>query len=75
MHNDVVIEIRGGCLVGVYSANRRQDVILVDWDNMDYSSGASEEGRVFPATSLDEMPNDTRLIYEQSISGERRVTE
>ena len=73
MDNDVVIEIRGGCLVGIYSTNRDERFTLIDWDDVK-DEDKSEKGRAFPLIPLDSMPDDTRRAYEHHISRERRET-
>lgn len=52
----VVVEIRGGALVGVY-ADQEIDLVLVDWD--EESHGASAE--IVPDT-IEAMPDDTRRL-------------
>jgi len=38
---DLVIEIRGGVLVGVYTRRNNVSVAVIDWDNESYGSPAS----------------------------------
>jgi hypothetical protein len=38
---DLVIEIRGGVLVGIYTRRNNVSVAIVDWDNEPYGSPAS----------------------------------
>lgn len=71
MKNDIVIEIRGGCLVGVYCNNRDHCVILLDWDNLNELPKAEYKNEFFPINLHCEMPDDTRYAYEHSVSGNR----
>ncbi len=66
--NDVVIEVRGGCLVAVYSVDRKQRFVLLDWDDLNELPETERTGGVFPQNLLNEMPDDTRCAYERSIS-------
>ena len=68
--DDIVIEIRGGCLVGVYSDNRDQRFILLDWDDLNESPKAVSNKGLFPTTLYSEMPDDTRCAYEHSVTGQ-----
>ncbi|MGD1278373.1 MAG: hypothetical protein ABR964_14265 [Tepidisphaeraceae bacterium] len=59
---DVVIEVRGGVLVEVYSARRDLRIILVDWDEInDGASGVGDFGRV----PLRGMPSDTAQLFHR----------
>jgi len=68
MTNDTVIEVCGGCLVAVYSGDREQRFILLDWDDLNELPEAKRVAGLFPKHSLSEMPHDTRRAYEGSPS-------
>ena len=68
MDSEIVIEVRGGCLVGVYCTNREQRVMLLDWDELNELRGADRMGGVFAITSFGEMRQDTRSIYDRTVS-------
>jgi len=55
--NDVVIEIRGGVVVEVYSARTDMRVILVDWD--DIAETGERKGAVYPHVPIKALPEDT----------------
>jgi len=53
----IVVETRGGTVVGIYSDAPDAQIILVDWDEF------HEDGRpgiVYPIDPLSRMPPDTR---------------
>ena len=70
MESDIVVEVRGGCLVGVYCADREQRVILVDWDDLNELAEVERTGGAFPTHSFDEMRGDTRSAYDRTVSGD-----
>ena len=59
---DLVVEVRGGVVVGVYTPGKKR-VVIVDWD-------AINEGRASPVISRTNlqsaMPSDTRGVIENS---------
>jgi len=66
MADDVIIEIRGGCLVGVYFTPGNRRVIFLDWDNLNELPEEMRIAAIFPADSLDEMPPDSRRVCERA---------
>lgn len=73
MGSDIVVEVRGGCLVEVYCADPHQQFILLDWDDLNELPEEQRIGRHFPHDSPDDMPADTRGVYERSIAKEVRA--
>ena len=55
----VVVEMRGGVMVGLYADDPRVNVSVVDWD--DQSEGGNCDVRV-KADRLEDMPSCTREI-------------
>ena len=58
---DIVVETRGGTIVGIYSASSPR-VVLVDWDEF------QDEGRpgiVYEVDSIAEMPPDTAELVRK----------
>ena len=53
---DLVIEIRGGVLVGIYTKGNDVRVGFIDWDNEQYGSPASIEQPI----EMAEIPIETR---------------
>jgi hypothetical protein len=74
MANDVIIEIRGGCLVGVYFTPGNQRVIFLDWDDLNELPEELRTAAIFPPDSLDEMPPDTRCVCERGLARDREPT-
>lgn len=56
MKREVVIEIRGGTLVGLYTNDSDIDVHVVDWD--DVAAGDTSPSRLIP-DAVDDMPAET----------------
>jgi hypothetical protein len=53
---DLVIEIRGGVLVGIYKSGDKVPVAVVDWDREPDESSASIERSI----RMTEIPKETR---------------
>jgi hypothetical protein len=68
MANNVIVEIRGGCLVGAYLTPGNQRVILLDWDDLNELPEDQRRPGIFPADSLDMMPPDTRRVCERGLA-------
>ena len=68
MNNDIVIEVRGGCLVGVYSNNRDQRVVLMDWDDLNEVPETARLGGIVPINPFYEMRKDTQSLYDRTAS-------
>lgn len=68
MDSDIVIEVRGGCLIGVYCTNRQQRFILLDWDDLNELAEADRLGGILPRHSFSEMPEDARCVYDRTVS-------
>lgn len=61
---DVVIEVRGGTVVDVYTDIQGARFILVDWDLREDQKGSV--GCEYPTSSLDDLPRDTQQEYKHS---------
>lgn len=61
---DVVVEIRGGTAVAMYSSGRRARVVLVDWDEF---ADNGRPGIFFPIDSISQMPADTRDLVRRAV--------
>jgi hypothetical protein len=68
MDSDIVVEVRGGCLVGVYCNDREQRFILLDWDDLNELPEAERMGGIFARHSFGEMRQDTRSVYDRTVS-------
>ncbi len=68
MRSDIVVEVRGGCLVEVYCADPNQRFILLDWDDLSELPEELRMGKRFPHASLDDMPPDTHEAYMRCVS-------
>ena len=54
--NDIVIEVSGGVVVGVYTDLPDARVVLVDWDNI----GDGDRPGIYGQHHLREVPEETR---------------
>jgi hypothetical protein len=59
---DIVVETRGGTVVGVYS-NSSARVILVDWDEF-HDDGRA--GVLYPVDPMSKMPSDTSDLVRRA---------
>ena len=71
MGSDIIVEVRGGCLVGIYCSDPEQRFILLDWDDLNELPEEQRLGSVFHADALAQMPQDTRRAYDRSLSSEQ----
>lgn len=53
--NDIVVEVSGGVVVGVYTDVPNARVVLVDWDNIE----AGDSAGAYPPGQLSELPEET----------------
>jgi len=60
---DIVIEVRGGVVVEVYSRNPGSRVLIVDWDSFEVGDARICAGAQACA-SFETMPKKTRRIIE-----------
>ncbi len=67
---DVVIELRGGVLVEVYTADLDIRITVIDWDRTNEGDGSSA-GFEWHPSGLAQMPADTSLEY-LSVQGDIR---
>lgn len=58
--NEVVVEVRGGCLVAVYARDPGIRVELVDWDDFADFPPNTFAGGDFPASPFHDMPPDVQ---------------
>jgi hypothetical protein len=63
MGNDIVIEVRGGCLVEVYCSDPNQRFILLDWDDLNELPEEQRVGVHFSHAAPGDMPSDVRKAY------------
>jgi hypothetical protein len=62
---EVVVEVRGGVVVEVYSTDARAHVFIVDWD--DLTAGRSHTGIVAQrGTPYETMPLETKMVLARS---------
>ena len=59
MRGDVVVEVRGGTVVGVYTNLGNVRIVLVDWDDIQQG----DRGGEYPACCLADMPEHTKQEY------------
>ncbi|MBN2317032.1 MAG: hypothetical protein JXM79_24105 [Sedimentisphaerales bacterium] len=67
MDSDIVIEVRGGALVGVYCNNRDQRFIFLDWDDLNELPEAEHVGGVIHRNSFSDMHQETRSVYDRTV--------
>ena len=66
LSDDIVIEVRGGCVVAVYTNNEATKVILIDWDNESVTENEFQKGCFLPKEIMNSMPEDTKLLYKRT---------
>jgi hypothetical protein len=64
---DIVCEVRGGVLVGVYTDIPDARVIVVDWDDVGSTGQPGIGGGAMKHASLQELPDETRAEYEAAL--------
>ena len=62
--SDVIVEVRGGVVVEVYSKSRRTRVVVIDWDNIE-EGGVSAGTELRQCATCEMMPRETRQAMEQ----------
>ena len=70
--NDIVVEIRGGTIVGVYCNNREQRFILLDWDDLNELPETERVGGVIHRNSFSDMHQGTRSVYDRTVFEHQR---
>ena len=63
--SDLVIEVRGGVVVEVYSRTPKKHVTIIDWDNIE--AVGSPKGVIYQCARYKSMPGETRHATESSI--------
>jgi len=61
---DIVVEIRGGTAVAMYTDDPNARLILVDWD--EFNEGG-RPGVLYPVQATSEMPSDTRDMVRHAL--------
>ena len=62
---DIIVEVRGGVVVEVYSKDASQRVAIVDWDNIE-TIDQRERVVVESCASYESLPTETRRISQDS---------
>jgi hypothetical protein len=63
-HANILIEIRGGVVVAVYSNARQSRVFLLDWDEQgDHIPRDHVDAVPYPVESFGAMPADTEKLF------------
>jgi hypothetical protein len=65
--NDVVVEVRGGIVVEIYSDAPDLRLSLVDWDNIRDGDHPFCWGNPAP---MSDMPEDTRASFDEAVRHE-----
>jgi len=67
--SDIVIEVRGGCPVAIYTDSKDDHrIILIDWDNESEKKTEFQKGQFLLIDLISSMPDDTKTLYEKAIS-------
>jgi hypothetical protein len=61
----IVVETRGGTVVGIYGRKRTANVVVVDWDEF-YDQ--ERPGVTYELEPLSKMPADTRSLVERGLA-------
>ena len=64
--NDIVLEVRGGCLVALYCDNPSLRFVVVEWDDLNELPPAKRKASAWPSDPLAAMPSDTRKVYKRA---------
>lgn len=65
---DVIIEVRAGAIMEVYSNMKDVRFVIVDWDRVTSGEGYDGAGYVEPHSPLRRLPADTKKEYRQAAS-------
>lgn len=68
MMRPIVIEVRNGCVVGVYS-DRPRPFMLIDWDDLDQIEPDRRRIHVSETETYKEMEDNTRAMYKKAVGG------
>jgi len=58
--SDIVVEVRGGVVIEVYTDVTDARVVIVDWDEAEHPDQVGVAGGILVHARLEEMPNETR---------------
>jgi len=75
--NDIVVEVRGGVVVEVYTSVRGARVLIVDWDDLEGADQSEVAAAVHAHCEISQLPADTRECYQRALrdsSGEEAET-
>ena len=67
---DVIIEVRGGVLVEIYSNDPNMRIVVVNWDRIEEGEEAAA-GFEWQHCNLNSMPEDTNAEYAKATSVSR----
>jgi len=62
---DIVLELRGGCLVATYCDDPSIRFVVVEWDDLNELPPADRKASAWPSDPLAAMPSDTREAYQR----------
>lgn len=65
--SDIIVEIRGGVLVAVYTDIPNARAVLVDWDEVESPEDLTVAGGIYPMDSVASMPDETELVYQSAL--------
>lgn len=68
MKSQVVIEVRGGVIVGVYASDPVLDAHVVDWDDMAARRGSAPSR--LTVDPIEAMPTSTRAAIDDASGGQ-----
>ena len=60
--HEVVVEVRGGAVVAVYSDSPRDSAVILDWDNIEDGDSVG----TLPVDPIEAMPAPTRTAIRQA---------
>jgi hypothetical protein len=63
---DIVVEVRGGCLVAMYCDDPSVRFVVVEWDDLNELPLAKRKASAWPSDPLAAMPSDTREVYQRA---------
>lgn len=69
----VIVEVRGGNVVEVYTGSSEARVMVIDWDNT-RDGEAMTAAEPWPCASLRNMPKETRRVIRRCRLGDVDIT-
>jgi hypothetical protein len=63
---NIIVEVRGGRVVEIYSEDRQSVITVVDWDETGPRNFAAPDAYHFPTVAFSRLPAETLAAYDQA---------